>query len=137
MLEKEPNNPRCHCLCILALFESDLNHAKRVIIGRRLLNHMNDSGMLPAMQHGSVPGKHYISAVIKKELCHDHLRLTKSSGAFHYSPTTGDNTLPDTVPRIEPTQGFRTLGVYLTPSGQYNCQAKILRQYAEQFKQQI
>jgi hypothetical protein len=28
MLEKEENNPHCHRLCILALFESDLNHAK-------------------------------------------------------------------------------------------------------------
>jgi hypothetical protein len=31
MLETESNNPRCHCLHVLAFFESDLNHAKRVI----------------------------------------------------------------------------------------------------------
>jgi hypothetical protein len=28
MLEKEEDNPWCHRLCILALVESDLNHAK-------------------------------------------------------------------------------------------------------------
>jgi hypothetical protein len=63
MLENEPNSPRCHLLRILALFESDLNHAKRIIIGRCLWHHMNDMGLLPSMQHGSVPGKHCLSAV--------------------------------------------------------------------------
>jgi hypothetical protein len=82
MLEKEENNPRCHCLRILALFESDLNHAKWIIIGRKPLLHMQDNGMLPTMQHGSVPGKHCLNAVLKKVLSHDHLRLTKRAGAF-------------------------------------------------------
>jgi hypothetical protein len=43
---------------------------------------MNDKGMLPPMQHGSVPGKHCLSAVLKKVLCHDYLQLTKRAGAF-------------------------------------------------------
>ncbi|MFO0446277.1 MAG: hypothetical protein ACK51L_01300, partial [bacterium] len=89
MLEKEPNNPRCHRLRILALFESDLNHAKRVIIGRRLLHHLNDMGLLPTMQHGSVPGKHCLSAVLKKILSHDYLRVTKLSGAFIENDAVG------------------------------------------------
>jgi hypothetical protein len=89
MLEKEPNNPRCHRLCILALFESDLNHAKRFIIGRHLLHHMNDNNMIPTMQYGSVPGKHCISAVPKKVLCHDHLHLTKKNGAFLKNDAVG------------------------------------------------
>jgi len=89
MLEKEQNNPRCHRLRILALFESDLNHAKRVIIGRKLLHHMNDHNILPDMQYGSVPGKHCISAVLKKILCHDHLRVTKVSGAFLENDAVG------------------------------------------------
>jgi hypothetical protein len=53
------------------------------------------------------------------------------------SLTTGTNALPDIVPRIEPTQGFWTLGVYLTPSGQCTRQAKVLRAYAEEFRDQI
>jgi hypothetical protein len=89
MLEKEPKYPRCHRLHILALFESDLNHAKRIIIGRRLLHHMNDQNMLPPMQHGSVPGKHCLSAFLKKILSHDHLRLTKHSGAFIENDAVG------------------------------------------------
>jgi hypothetical protein len=51
--------------------------------------------------------------------------------------TSGNNTLPAIVPRIEPTKGFPTLGVYLTPSGQYHSQAKVLRSYAEHLKQLI
>jgi hypothetical protein len=89
MLEKEGNKPRCHRLRILALFESDLNHAKRIIIGHRLLHHMNDNGMLPQMQHGSVPGKHCLSAVLKKVFSHDYIRLTKTSGAFIENDAVG------------------------------------------------
>jgi hypothetical protein len=81
MLEKEENNPCCHCLHILALFESDLNHAKRIIIGRCLMHHMCNKHMLPAMQHGSIPGKQCISAVLMKVLSHDYLRVTKTAGA--------------------------------------------------------
>jgi hypothetical protein len=76
-------------LRILALFESDLNHAKRVIIGYRLLHHMNDAAILPNMQYGSVPGRHCISAVLKKVLSHDHLRVTKSNGAFLENDAVG------------------------------------------------
>jgi hypothetical protein len=43
---------------------------------------MKDMNLLPPMQHGSVPGKHCISAVLKKKLSHDYLRLTKIAGAF-------------------------------------------------------
>jgi hypothetical protein len=89
MLEKEANNPTCHRLCILALFESDLNHAKRILIGHHLLYHMKDKGLLPPMQHGSVPGKHCLSAVLKKVLSHDHLRLPKTAGAFIENDAVG------------------------------------------------
>jgi hypothetical protein len=57
MLEKEENNPRCHRLRKLALFELDLNHAKCILIGRRLTHFLSDSGLLPSMQYESVHGK--------------------------------------------------------------------------------
>jgi hypothetical protein len=71
------------------LFESDLNHAKRVIIGQQLLHHMKDMNLLPPMQHGSVPGKQCISAVLKRILSHDYLRLTKTVGAFIENDAAG------------------------------------------------
>jgi hypothetical protein len=51
--------------------------------------------------------------------------------------TTGTNAQADLVPRIDPTQGFHTLCVYITLSGQYTRQARVLRDYTEKFKTQI
>jgi hypothetical protein len=50
---------------------------------------MNDHSMIPDMQYGSVPGKHCLSAVLKKVLCHDHLQLTKCNGAFLENDAVG------------------------------------------------
>jgi hypothetical protein len=43
---------------------------------------MNNKGLLPDMQYGSVPGKQCLSAVLKKVLSHDYIRLMKTAGAF-------------------------------------------------------
>jgi hypothetical protein len=34
------------------------------------------------MQYGSVPGRQCLSAVLKKVLCHDHVRFTKTTASF-------------------------------------------------------
>jgi len=81
MLEKEQGNSRCHRLRILALFESDFNQAKRIVIGRRLMHHLEDFDMLSPMQDGSRPGRQCISAVLKKVLAHDYVRLTPTTAA--------------------------------------------------------
>jgi hypothetical protein len=47
----------------------------------------------------------------------------------HLSLTAGYSKHHETMPRIEPTTSFRTLGVYITPSGRQHKQAAILRQY--------
>jgi hypothetical protein len=89
MLEKEEGNSRCHRLRIIALFESDLNQAKRILIGRRLTHHLADTNMTPDMQFGSVPGKQCHSAVLKKVLSHDHVRLTKTTASFIENDAVG------------------------------------------------
>jgi len=53
------------------------------------------------------------------------------------SLTPGYSALQEIVPRLEPTQGFRTLGVYVTPTGNYATQAKVLRGYAERFNSHL
>jgi len=82
MLEKEPGNSHCHRLHIIALFQSDLNQAKQIIIGRRLSRLLEDKSITSKMQQGSLPGRQCVSAVLQKVLSHDILRLTKWSAAF-------------------------------------------------------
>lgn len=82
MLEKEPGNSRCHRLRIIALFDSDFNQAKRIVICRRLMHHLEDHGLISPMQDGSCPGHQCISAVLKKVLAHVYTRLMVSTAAF-------------------------------------------------------
>jgi hypothetical protein len=78
MLQKEAGNARCHRLQIIALFESDLNQAKRIIVGRKLMHHLEDTKTIDDMQYGSRPGKQCPSAVLHKVLLHDISRWMKS-----------------------------------------------------------
>lgn len=82
MLEKTLGNARCHHLRIIVLFESDLNHATQIIIGRQLMHHLEDTNTLTNIQFGSGPGKHCSSAVLNKVFCHHLVRITKKTAAF-------------------------------------------------------
>jgi hypothetical protein len=59
------------------------------IIGRRLSHLIEDKHMLSDMQFGSRLGKRCISAVLKKVLQHDHIRLLKQTAAFVKNDATG------------------------------------------------
>lgn len=82
MLEKEAGNARCHRLRILALFESDFNQAKHILIGRKVTHHVEDNNLISTMQFGSRPGRQCQSAVLNKVLAHDIVRLTRRTAAF-------------------------------------------------------
>jgi hypothetical protein len=88
MLEKSADS-RCHRLRIIALFESDLNHAKHILIGRRISHLIEDKEMLSEMQFGSRPGKRCMSAVLRKILQHDQTRILKTTAAFVENDATG------------------------------------------------
>ena len=76
MLEKTPGDSRCHRLRIIALFESNLSHAKRILIGHKIAHHLEYNNMISEMQFGSRSGRRCLSAVLKKILCHEHIRLS-------------------------------------------------------------
>lgn len=82
MLHKEEGNARYHRLCIIALFESDLNQARHILIGQKITHHLEDSRLLPSMQFGSRPGQQCQSAVLHKVLSHDSTRITRTTSAF-------------------------------------------------------
>jgi hypothetical protein len=89
MLEKDPGQPRCHRLRILALFESDFNHSKRILMARKLSHHIEDNDMVPNMQYGSRPGRNCQSAVLQKVLSHDIVRLTRQTAAYMENDAIG------------------------------------------------
>jgi hypothetical protein len=89
MLEKDPGNARCHRLRILALFESDFNQAKSILIARKISHHIEDNKMVPQMQFGSRPGRNCHSAVLQKVLSHDIVRLTQGTATFMENDTVG------------------------------------------------
>jgi hypothetical protein len=47
--------------------------------------------------------------------------------------TTGYTATPKNIPRIEGTTAFRTLGVYISPSGCHKKQVEILRSYTQNY----
>jgi hypothetical protein len=89
MLEKEPGNARCHRLQILALFESDFNQSKRILIARKISHHIEDNQMVPGMQFGSRPGRNCHSAVLQTVLSQDIVCLTRKTAAFLENDAVG------------------------------------------------
>jgi hypothetical protein len=89
MLQKEQNNSRCHRRRIIALFESDLNQAKRILIGRKLSHHLEDNNLLSSMQFGSHPGQQCQSALLQKVLSHGISRLSKTPSAYIENDAVG------------------------------------------------
>jgi hypothetical protein len=82
MLQKDKGSARCHRLRIIALFESNLNQAKRILIGQKLNHHLEDENLLSNIQFGSWPGIQCQSAVLHKVLAHDKSRLSKCTSAY-------------------------------------------------------
>jgi hypothetical protein len=89
MLQKSPGDSWCHRLQIIDLFESDLNRAKRVLIGRKISHLLEDKGMTTEMQVGSRPGKCCQIAVLEKVLCHNHIRMLHATAAFVENDAVG------------------------------------------------
>ena len=51
--------------------------------------------------------------------------------------TSGYNTTPEQLPRLDPSLSFKTLGVYISPSGSQQKQAEIHHNYAQEYHDQL
>ncbi len=49
LLEKDPGDPKIHCLRIIALQESDFNKSNRLLIARPLTHHLEDKSLIRKM----------------------------------------------------------------------------------------
>jgi hypothetical protein len=87
MLQKEEGNARSHRLHIIALFESDLNQAKQILLGRKLSHHLEDENLLTSMQYGSQPGQQYQSAVLL--FSHNIAHLSKHTSTYMENDAIG------------------------------------------------
>lgn len=70
--------------------------------------------------------KHGVASLVTTNQCPGELQMT-----------SGHNENKETVPRIEPTATYRTLGVCLSPSGQTDESFSILREQAISFATSI
>jgi hypothetical protein len=82
MLRKDVDTARCHQLCIIALFKSDKNQAKRILIGRKLVHHMEDNKLNNNMQYSSRPAQQCQSVVFQKVLAHNISHVSKHPSGF-------------------------------------------------------
>jgi hypothetical protein len=77
----------------------------------------------------------YLMAWVWKEGILTLATLSKAPGIM--SLTSGSSTFTTNVPCIEPSESFRTLGLYISSSGSQLKQVKVLRQYSEQYYIQV
>jgi hypothetical protein len=77
MLTKKAGDYHIHWLRIVALQESDFNQCNRLIISRPLQRFLEDTKLVPDMQHGSRASKLCQSAVLNKQLTFEIHRYAK------------------------------------------------------------
>jgi hypothetical protein len=82
MLEKRPGDHRIHRLKIIALQESDFNQVNHLALGRPVQHKLEDSGLLPDMQHVSCSSKQCHSTVLNKVLTFEIKRYMKQPIAY-------------------------------------------------------
>lgn len=66
MLEKESGTPWIHCLRIIELFDAQANDGFQIFVGRRMMRHAVDTGLLSEESYGSTPGKMAATALVQK-----------------------------------------------------------------------
>ena len=82
MLETEPGAPWIHRLKLIELFDAQANAGFQIFVGRKMIQHAVDQGLLSEESYGSMPGKMAASAIVQKLICVDQLRLERRAGGL-------------------------------------------------------
>ena len=96
MIEKEPGAPWIHRLRIIELFDAQANAGFQIFVGRHMMRHAVNKGLLSDASFGSTPGKMAVSAIIQKLVCVDQLRIERRAGGLFDCDASGcyDRILP-------------------------------------------
>ena len=96
MSEKDPGHPWIHQLCIIELFDAQVNAGFQLFIGRQMVWKGVHQNKLHAASYGSAPGKMAASALLLKTLSINQLRVERRAGGLFDCDTTGcyDRILP-------------------------------------------
>jgi len=110
-LEKDPGEPKINRLRIIQLLEADFNMVLKIVWGRRMVWHAEDSHALDRVpQFGTRPGKSPQDALLLKVLSYDYIRYRREESAVFNNDAKG------CYDRIIPCYGMacsRRLGVPL------------------------
>ena len=96
MLQKEPQAPWIHRLRIIELFNAQVNVGFEIFIGRKMVRKAVERGHLHAASYGSTSGQMASSALLRKILIVDQLRIERIAGGIFDCDATGgyDRILP-------------------------------------------
>jgi hypothetical protein len=88
MLKKSPGNSKIHRLRIITFQDSDFNQGNQLNLGRPLVHDLEDTQLLPAMQHGARSSKLCVSAVLNKVISMEIHRYMKKPCTYleNYAP---------------------------------------------------
>ena len=107
MIQKK-KYPFAQKLRIIQLFEGDFNAGLKYIIGRKLMWHLHDNGLLDDEIYGSRKGKTGSEALISLQLLADHSRTWKKNLAVLFNDAAGCfDRIPPTLAEI----ALRRVGV--------------------------
>ena len=86
---KKKTHPHVHKLRIIQLFEGDFNGALKYLLGRKLMQHATENGVIDNQTFGSRLGKSAIEAVINLQLIFDNHRIWKRNLAMLFNDADG------------------------------------------------
>ncbi len=89
-LEKETNNPRTDKLCIIHLFEADLNLVWKLLWGNRLVRLAESNDTFPDAQYGSRPSRSSIDGVLCKLMMNKFSRVARINFAIMDNDATAN-----------------------------------------------
>ena len=89
LYDTKKDHPYSQKLRIIQLFEGDFNGALKFLMGRRLMHHITQQGIVDADTYGSRLGKTATEAILNLQLIFDNSRIGKKNIAMLFNDVDG------------------------------------------------